>query len=377
MSGTGARAGWHEPFSEVSLHDALTSGVAIGLGVTDVPGCVLQLVDSLAFHPASGARRVVSCELDHLPSHQQLLEILTQQLCATAGLLWPNWYEVLFAGNSNDLDQRFVCRLNELRLSEANLRVHREWFRQATSHCAQGRTPWCPQIPLTVQVRQLSECLKAEALSIIVGLRDLNAGETQLHSLARAVEWLASEAQAEVILIVPGPVSRSAALSSVRFLTSWEPSEVEDVSPESRTPDREKAPIPSNRMREERRQLVQPIIGRPHPGSPGEQALSEALEKDEELRGLFEFNLRLKTIRGNSFLVDLIWKAGRVVVEVDGYYHHSSPLAFSRDRNRDYELLISGFVVLRLTHEEVMDDVALAIEKIRDVVRFRRKQSEV
>lgn len=351
----------------------------MGVASTNVHGELPQLVDWLAFHPTSKPRRVVSCELENLPPHQQLLEILTQQLCLTAGMLWPNWYERQLEANSFDLDQRFVCRLNELRLSQANLRIHREWFRQASDLCAQGCMPWCPQIPLTVQVRQISECLKAETLAIVLGLRDLTAGETQLHSLARAAEWLAGEAHAELLLVVPGSVTRSEALSSVRFLTNWESPVREDAFSDSwtSTPKPEKAQIPETPPSEERRQLVQPIIGRPHPGSPGEQTLSEALEKDEELRGLFEFNLRLKTIRGNSFLVDLIWKAGRVVVEVDGYYHHSSPLAFSRDRNRDYELLISGFVVLRLTHEEVMDDVALAIEKIRDVVRFRRKQSEV
>jgi very-short-patch-repair endonuclease len=47
------------------------------------------------------------------------------------------------------------------------------------------------------------------------------------------------------------------------------------------------------------------------------------------------------------------------------------------DRHRDYELLISGYVVLRLPHEQVLEDPAIAVEKIRDVVRFRRARSEM
>ena len=70
--------------------------------------------------------------------------------------------------------------------------------------------------------------------------------------------------------------------------------------------------------------------------------------------------------------MDLIWVDGRVVVEVDGFRHHSSRHSFSSDRRRDYELLISDFVVLRLPHDDVVDDPAIAVEKIRDVVRWKK-----
>jgi very-short-patch-repair endonuclease len=61
-----------------------------------------------------------------------------------------------------------------------------------------------------------------------------------------------------------------------------------------------------------------------------------------------------------------------LVVEVDGYYWHSSPSAFSRDRQRDFELAVAGHLVLRLPHDEVIADVENAVEKIRTLVRFRR-----
>ena len=41
------------------------------------------------------------------------------------------------------------------------------------------------------------------------------------------------------------------------------------------------------------------------------------------------------------------------------------------DRHRDYELLLSGYTVLRLSHDEVMADVTTALEKIRRVSRLQ------
>jgi very-short-patch-repair endonuclease len=116
---------------------------------------------------------------------------------------------------------------------------------------------------------------------------------------------------------------------------------------------------------------VWPVQGRPHPYSPGEQLLARKLGDEPTLGPLFTFNQRVRTRFENDFLVDLVWPAGKVVVEVDGYEHHGNRYAFSLDRRRDYELTVSGYLVLRLPHDEVMADIELAIEKIRDVVRLR------
>ncbi|WP_183438102.1 DUF559 domain-containing protein [Methylobacterium sp. R2-1] len=68
--------------------------------------------------------------------------------------------------------------------------------------------------------------------------------------------------------------------------------------------------------------------------------------------------------------VDLLCRAHRVVVELDGPEHRTEP-KFGNDRHRDYELLTAGYLVLRLTNEQVAADLPLAIEKIRAVVRLR------
>ena len=61
-------------------------------------------------------------------------------------------------------------------------------------------------------------------------------------------------------------------------------------------------------------------------------------------------------------------------MEIDGYRCHSSRSDFANDRQRDYELQLSGYLVLRLTHDSVMADVELAIDKIRDLVKLRTSQ---
>lgn len=51
--------------------------------------------------------------------------------------------------------------------------------------------------------------------------------------------------------------------------------------------------------------------------------------------------------------VDFVWPLARLIVEVDGYAYHRSPTAFATDRERDVELVLAGYRVLRFTWEQV------------------------
>jgi very-short-patch-repair endonuclease len=62
-------------------------------------------------------------------------------------------------------------------------------------------------------------------------------------------------------------------------------------------------------------------------------------------------------------------------VEIDGFKYHGHKYAFRNDRQRDYEMMISGFLVLRLPHDMVMEDTEREIEKIRKLVRFRKMET--
>jgi len=115
-----------------------------------------------------------------------------------------------------------------------------------------------------------------------------------------------------------------------------------------------------------------PIEGMPHPLSMTEQRLARAIAVDPELAPLFAYNVFIETVRGSRPKVDLLWRAGRLVIELDGYPDHGSRTAFMYDRHRDYELALSGFSILRLANDEIAQDIAKAIEKIRDMVQLSR-----
>ncbi|RED37761.1 uncharacterized protein DUF559 [Rhodopseudomonas thermotolerans] len=111
--------------------------------------------------------------------------------------------------------------------------------------------------------------------------------------------------------------------------------------------------------------------GRAHHASLVEQRVEAALLQDGELASLFVCNQTVAIDGYGSPRVDLLWRDGRVVVELDGPEHQGDP-NFANDRHRDYELLVAGYLVLRITNQQVATDLQAAIEKIRAVVRFRR-----
>jgi hypothetical protein len=51
--------------------------------------------------------------------------------------------------------------------------------------------------------------------------------------------------------------------------------------------------------------------------------------------------------------VDFVWRARRLVVEVDGYRYHRSPSRFESDREKDVHLTTRGWRVLRFTWRQV------------------------
>ena len=57
-----------------------------------------------------------------------------------------------------------------------------------------------------------------------------------------------------------------------------------------------------------------------------------------------------------GFEVDLLWRAERVVVEVDGWAFHGDRAAFERDRRRDRALRAAGFTPVRVTPRQVTDE---------------------
>ncbi|NJP09885.1 MAG: DUF559 domain-containing protein [Leptolyngbyaceae cyanobacterium RU_5_1] len=308
-------------------------------------------------------RKFVVHTWDKLPDHESILEDILQALAKVTLAIWPSWYgqaETFHSSREPVLEDALLnqFKLQELQATRQDVCV--PWLKAAVGACQAGNVPVLHRFSRAIQVSQLGLAIAPHNLVIVLAMGDRHPQNHRLLSLARAATWLAKETKARVAVLIPDHLANQQELDSILYGAIA-------ISPSTQqTADR-----PTS---EESRHTIWPIQGNPHPFSPGEQILARRLSHDAELAPLFCFNQNVETLRGSRYLVDLLWSEGKVVVEVDGYRHHGNAFAFGADRHRDYELLISGYSVLRMPHDEVVNDVEIAVEKIRDVVRFRRSQ---
>jgi very-short-patch-repair endonuclease len=118
-----------------------------------------------------------------------------------------------------------------------------------------------------------------------------------------------------------------------------------------------------------------PLSGIPHPGSPAERALEQALAQREWAQGRRWNHHFEASILAKPYRLDLFWSAERLVVEVDGDDHRQK-LKYADDRHRDNALHGLGYLVLRFTNEEVHSDVGTVALRIKDVLTKRRETIE-
>jgi very-short-patch-repair endonuclease len=76
-------------------------------------------------------------------------------------------------------------------------------------------------------------------------------------------------------------------------------------------------------------------------------------------------------VRIDRFEVDFLWRARRLVVEVDGWESHGTRSAFEEDRARDARLKLLGYEVLRFTWRQVEDDSRAVASTIRALLAAR------
>ena len=65
------------------------------------------------------------------------------------------------------------------------------------------------------------------------------------------------------------------------------------------------------------------------------------------------------------FIADFYCHKAKLIIEVDGGYHNVQE-QYQYDRNRDYELEELGLSVLHFTNEEVVDNIEVVLEKIKE-----------
>jgi very-short-patch-repair endonuclease len=352
---------------EHSLDNYLTK-ISPGEVKTFLCARVLDTLSQLEFTGVSDRRLVVQV-WETLPQPHQLVTDILQTLGEAVYGIWPAWYGRDIAFVDEDEATAETTLLNQFKcvdLKTTSQAICLPWLKQAVYACQTRKVPILPEFSRALQLSQLLLAIEPDHVIIVVVVADPVPAKHQLLGVAKVVQWLADKTQAPVGLILPEQFACISELDSVLYGSVSLPAAVAQLSTGT---------VEGASSSEEAKHILVPVCGRPHPFSPGEKLLAERLAGDAELGQLFQFNRTVRTVHDSAYLVDLLWTEGRVVIEVDGYRYHSNTLAFSRDRHRDYELLISGYVVLRLPHDEVVSDVEITVEKIRDVVQFRRHQA--
>ena len=117
------------------------------------------------------------------------------------------------------------------------------------------------------------------------------------------------------------------------------------------------------------------VIGKPHPASAAEAALEAALAVHEWAAGRRWNQSYQSHALANPVRLDLLWPAERCVVEIDGP-EHREPLHFEADRQRDVQLHLDGYVVLRFTNARIRYDVQAVVRQIGAYLRSRRRENQ-
>jgi hypothetical protein len=74
-------------------------------------------------------------------------------------------------------------------------------------------------------------------------------------------------------------------------------------------------------------------------------------------------------VRGRLLRPDCMWKAERLIVELDGREVHATERAFESDRQRDRVLLVEGWRSTRITWRQLRDEPAAIAADLREMLR--------
>jgi very-short-patch-repair endonuclease len=279
-------------------------------------------------------------------------------------------------------------------LAEAAMVCHRDWtdfernvdgarwYGRANELVQRNQLPLPTGCSNATNAQNLCKLISPDPLIVLAVTSDFSVVESMaphIDGLCRAANWLATNARVRVAMLMHRSLDGHDGLSSIDFAPlRWPdltPTTVDQLERRATAFSDTFSSVPQVADRQERKLLCWPIVGRPHPLSPGEQLLAKALEADRELAGRFQFNQIITTDFETRYLVDLYSDSDHLIVEIDGYRYHSSETAFKADRLRDFHLVVSGYLVVRIPHDDVIHNLHSALERIRRAVDFRQRKS--
>jgi hypothetical protein len=101
--------------------------------------------------------------------------------------------------------------------------------------------------------------------------------------------------------------------------------------------------------------------------------LERTMSAELAVRGLTggEWNAPIGTVTGVVAEADILFRTAKVIVELDGLRFHSTPAQLARDRVRDRTLALMGYVVLRFSYREVVQEPDAVVAEIRHALALR------
>jgi very-short-patch-repair endonuclease len=339
-------------------------GAVLALGGIDNESLRI-LLDEV--EPHQSTLRVLFARIAPVPTTEAIIDQVIDLLAKIALRLWPVWFaDISFEGCRNDPLGRLAVGVTARRAGMEIAGLSPSWVEAAARLALDGRSPRVRGTPAPVEIAHLARAVSRSCLIMVLDIAAAAPGGLNSAALVHALEWIAQHSGGAAIALFPELPANAPPFDRILFGAR---NVVADV-------DKEFGSIePDSADAADETAWIVPWRGLPHPLSPVEQRLAKALEADAELAPLFHFNTAIDTLRGSRPRVDLVWVAGKLVVEIDGYESHGNRTAFLNDRHRDYELMLSGFTVLRLANDEITQDVEKAIEKIRDLVKLCRTRT--
>lgn len=358
------RAGNEQPLAPEQVGQfvlAAPAGAVLTLGGID-SATLREIIDG-AEHGADH-RRVLFVPMRPAPSVEAYVEDVIARMADAVLRLWPVWYtDVSFAICNDDTLGRQAAGVIARKAAAAIPGTNAVWTEAAVCRALAGRSPRVDGAPPAIEIAHLSLAICRAGLVLVADANAAAAG-SNVDALVHALEWIARHAHAAVIVLLSELPPNDSPFDRILF-----------GARSANAPVGGGIGIPESAEAQGLEELwLAPWRGSPHPMSEIEQRLAAMVLADDELASLFRFNWSIYTVRGSCFRGDLVWTDGRLVIELDGYPDHSTRRAFRHDRHRDYELTLSGYTVLRLANDEVVQDFERALEKIRDLVRWRRSR---
>ena len=87
----------------------------------------------------------------------------------------------------------------------------------------------------------------------------------------------------------------------------------------------------------------------------------------------YEVPLPETNVKIGPHRIDALWRAERLIVEIDSYAYHADRPTFTADRARDRYLAERSYQVARISDDELANDPAAAARSLHSLLRMRRR----